>query len=127
MRLPILTCLVFTALSAPAFADDEALKLLFHNPVINATMSDTGTPDDPSTLDTGGPNPPPDDFSSHPWDDPANGYAPNSDGVSPLHDGDRCTGDSRCAGEPEVASGTGRGEQYYHYTEMMDPAYVPGQ
>ncbi len=106
----ILLVLVMLSLSAvPAWAGDELLKSIMANPDIPpVVLSDGGTPqnNDPSSSA-------PEDYTSHPWDDPANGYAPNTeDGVSPLVEGQRCTGDARCADQPLIASGTGRGEQY---------------
>lgn len=110
-------------LPTPSFANEDAMKLLFHNPAINVTMGDVGTPsDDPGPPGDGqGPI----DYTDRPWDDPANGFAPNTaDGTSPLEEGQRCTGDPRCSGQPEIASGTGRGEQYYH---APDPVEEPAQ
>ena len=115
-KMTLALALSLASFSAPALADDSALIALFDGDGPTVTdgvptkeLSAPGNPGDPDAEFT---------FA---------GIAKNTrDGISPLADGQRCTGDPRCSGEPEIASGTGRGEQYYHYTLTMTGHDVDG-
>jgi hypothetical protein len=133
----VLALVSFSAL--PAWAGDEFLKSIMNGDGPPVIEGDGGTPQNSDPSEPPAPvwqhewgngdvddqgmvhNYVPNMDAHGAWDDPANAdaFAPNiSDGVTPLSDGARCTGDSRCAGQDGIASGTGRPEQYYHAPDL---------